>query len=459
MTMIRSREACHSDHLYGLICAALAAAGLVACGSGGGSNGANGAGGATSATAGGMSSAAGTGGVAANGGNQSAAGASSGGGSGASVGGTTQSGGATGSAGTTPASGGTPSTGGSTAAGGMDPGSTPDAGAVVSLSELPLMLADASCGALEQCLGTASARFFDGGSCKASLEPATVEGSASVFAALVAKSTLAYDPTKVPACLSNIRSSGCDYPERRLDALCPGVVVGKVAAGSACSVNAECGAAGYCKTTTCPGTCAPLVAKGGACSGDDDCADGLVCDATSKKCFVPGKKGDACSTAAPCGTTFVCDASAHCVDFGSIFAATAGQPCDPEGQVLCQPTLTCALVGIDAQQKGMWSCEKPPTAAACHVSLPEQCASGNFCELAGGLTGTCKAAPKESAPCVSRLPSDTTVAKDICGPNLTCWSDGVCHARAHLTEACTTNDDCFSGTCKGKVCVATSCAP
>jgi hypothetical protein len=334
-----------------------------------------------------------------------------------------------------------------------------DAGTEVTLDELPALLSDASCAALDQCLGAASKSFFDGASCKAILGPATAEGSASLFSALVAKGTLAYDPTKVSECLANIKSSGCDYPDRRLDALCPGMLVGKVAANGACSVNAECGASAYCKSTACPGTCSPLVAKGGACSGDDDCEDGLVCDTASKKCLAPGKKGAACSAAAPCDTTFVCDSTAHCVEFSSVFAGAEGQPCDPEGQALCASTLTCALVELDAQRKGVWKCEKPATSSSCHVALPEQCASGTYCELSGTLTGVCKPAPGKSAPCASRLPTDSTVAKDICAPSLTCWSDGACHARAHLTEACTANDDCVSGTCKAKVCVAAACTP
>jgi hypothetical protein len=91
--------------------------------------------------------------------------------------------------------------------------------------------------------------------------------------------------------------------------------------------------------------------------------------------------------------------------------------------------------------------------------LPEQCASGSYCELAGGLTGVCKTAPAASAACASRLPSDATVEKDICAPGLTCWADGTCHARAHLGQACTADENCYSGTCLAKKCVATPCAP
>jgi hypothetical protein len=57
------------------------------------------------------------------------------------------------------------------------------------------------------------------------------------------------------------------------------------------------------------------------------------------------------------------------------------------------------------------------------------------------------------------LPSDTTVAKDICASGLTCWSDGKCHPHAHLTEACTTDENCYSGTCREKVCKPSPCAP
>jgi hypothetical protein len=321
------------------------------------------------------------------------------------------------------------------------------------------MLADASCGALERCLGAASGSFFEGGNCKASLEPATAEGSASEFAAAESGGTLVYDPGQVSACLASIRASGCDYPDKRLAALCPGVLTGKVALGGACTVNAECGATAYCKSTACPGTCAPLVTKGAACAADDDCEDGLVCDDTAKKCITAGKQGDACSDSAPCSTAFVCDGTAHCVAFSGIFAAAEGKTCDPQGQALCQPNLTCALVSVSAQQKGVWSCEKPPTTGSCHVAIPEQCSAGKYCELGGGLTGTCKPAPAASAPCASRLPSDTTVAKDICATGLTCWSDGKCHPHAHLTEACTADENCYSGTCREKVCKPSPCAP
>jgi hypothetical protein len=445
------------DRSYGRILMTAALLAAAGCDSGGPKE-------AASAT--GSAPGTGTGGALPAGGTSSGGATNGGGGVGAMSGGAGSGGSATGgtigSAGLPQASGGAMNGGTSSTGGGADTGGTPtsnDAGSEVTLDEFALQLADASCGALERCLGAASASYFDGGSCQSSLEPATKEGSVSAFPAAVSKGTLVYDSTKVPECLTSIRNSGCDYPNRRLGALCPDVATGKVALGGACSVNAECGAAAYCKVSACPGVCTALVAKGVACAADDDCEDGLICDATAKKCLAAGKKGSACSESAPCGTAFVCDGSAHCVEFGSVFGATEGKVCDPQGQVLCQAPLTCALVGVDTQQKGVWKCEKPPTAAACHVALPEQCSPGSYCELSGGVTGVCKPAPMASAPCASRLPSDMTVAKDICAPGLACWADGACHARAHLGQPCSADENCYSGTCITKKCAATACAP
>ena len=265
---IRLPRVLRYDHSYGRILIAATLVGAVGCGSDS-PGGAAATGGAPTTSSGGAPSA----GATSSGGATSSNG--SGGGNamaGAKAGGGAANGGSKGSAGSPAATGGTAnggaaSGGSSSGTGGSNTGGTPvpaDAGAEVSLDELGVQLADASCGALEACLGAASTSFFDGASCQSGLEPATKEGSVSVFPAAVSKGTLAYDPTKVDECLASIRSSGCDYPNRRLGALCPGMVVGKVAIGGACSVNAECGASAYCKVATCPGLCTALVAKGQA---------------------------------------------------------------------------------------------------------------------------------------------------------------------------------------------------
>ncbi len=60
---------------------------------------------------------------------------------------------------------------------------------------------------------------------------------------------------------------------------------------------------------------------------------------------------------------------------------------------------------------------------------------------------------------MTRIPSDATVPKNVCGPGATCGTDTKCHGLAQNSEPCKANTDCESGACKSAVCVAAYCAP
>jgi len=437
------------------------AAVLGACSSSSGSNGGAAGSGGSSGT-GGVPSSSGGGSPIGSGGAPTQSGGSGGtsaSGTGGAIGGT---GGASSNTG---GSGGSLATGGTSSNGGGDSGVLGDAGPNGPTEpEFLAAFAAASCTALDQCLGPAQGTYFNGATCKDVLVPGTNEGPLSLVPAAVQQGAVNYDGTNVDACLAMVRKAGCGLLVHRFGTICPGVLVGTVAVGGDCAINSECVAGAYCKMgASCPGKCTKLGTTGTTCASSGDCADGLICG-TDKQCVAPGQAGAACGQPAdpPCAPALSCDAtSSKCVTFSSLFAAPLGATCDPSSRTLCVGGLVCGLTALNAITGApTWNCEKPVTGADCHLAIPEECPSGQYCELGTqGVSGTCKAAPGNSAACASHIPSDSTTAVDVCAPPLACGSDGTCHATAHDGSACAADGDCYSGACSSGKCVAARCTP
>jgi hypothetical protein len=200
----------------------------------------------------------------------------------------------------------------------------------------------------------------------------------------------------------------------------------------------------------------------GACARNDDCADGLICSSSTNTCVAPGKPDAACGGLldAACSPAYVCGSSRTCTPLSSSFSVSGGKACDPNSKSYCTADQTCALTAEDATTNvATWLCEARPSGTACHFSVPEQCPSGQFCQLGQDVDGTCTAAPQNGEACATRIPSDSTVPKNVCAPGATCGADGKCHSPGRNSAACKANADCYSGACKAAICVAAYCTP
>jgi hypothetical protein len=304
----------------------------------------------------------------------------------------------------------------------------------VSLTDLPPKLASAYCSALSGCYGPVASALTNGADCAPLLTERLREGLSPLEDA-VAQGTVLYDGTKVDACLTQLGKVSCELSATRLGTLCPGLIQGTKKAGDACTLDEECGAALFCdESRSCPGACTPLLSEGQSCSDNDACQNGLSCS------------NGACSK--PIAAQFV---------------AAEGEACnpDPARAEYCKSGLSCALTGISSGPSGAqvaFTCEKPPTDGSCHVGIPEECPSGQYCEgTTGSVTGTCKLLPTIGAPCARHFPNDTT-AQAVCPPNSVCDAGtSTCRAYAHLGEPCSADAECYSSRCKDGQCVAKKC--
>jgi hypothetical protein len=237
-----------------------------------------------------------------------------------------------------------------------------------------------------------------------------------------------YDGTKVAACIASIRSKGCAILSTRLGGLCSDVLRGTVAAGQACTFDAECTPGLFCKTTTCPGACTSFLAEGQACEDDDNCQDGLTCS-----------DQNVCQKAVALDVT-----------------GASGASCNPTTATFCQDGLFCAAVAIAAGAP-VFQCEAAPS-SGCHVAFPEECPAGQFCKLPpNALDGACTPTPKAGEPCGKYSQGDS---RFVCAAGTVCdVAAGNCVAFQDLGGSCTDDNQCYSGSCStAGACVASKCA-
>lgn len=302
------------------------------------------------------------------------------------------------------------------------------------ISDVPAQFAPAICDTASQCYGPILDFLLGGNSCTGLLTKQLQQSDFSLVEAAVAKGTVEYDGTKLPACLDAIRQKGCAILSTRLSGVCSDVLRGTIAAGQACTFDAECTPGLFCKTTTCPGVCTSFLAEATPCESDGNCQDGLSCGTPQG------------------GGTKVCK-KAVAVDL----SGKTGDTCDPTTAKLCQSGLACAGVS-NAAGRASFQCETPLTAPACHVAFPEECPSGQFCKLPpNSFDGTCAPVPKVGEPCGKYSPSDN---RPVCAPASVCdTASGNCVAFQDLAGACTADNQCYSKSCDtaGK-CVASKCA-
>lgn len=304
-------------------------------------------------------------------------------------------------------------------------------GGAVPLSEVPARIASAACEAASNCLGPLFTTLLHATSCEASLTVSIQQGDFSLAADAVTAGTVVYDSSKLPACVSAIRTSGCGFLGTRLGVLCADAFHGTKKAGTSCDFNGECATGLFCEMTQCPGVCTSLLSAGRPCTADDQCMSGLQCGAD------------------PSSST----GARICQPQGSISVTGAeGSACDPTTSQFCQTGLVCALTSLNP---GRFACEKPSTGTTCHVAFPEGCPSGQYCSITQtSAVGTCMTLPKVGSACAARYPND----KDPVCPLDSVCSGGTCKAYASLGSPCAADVECYSKVCKAGTCAATRCA-
>ena len=169
--------------------------------------------------------------------------------------------------------------------------------------------------------------------------------------ALTAQGTGA-TPTTVEACAQAYASYDCEsWMLNNPPAACI-PQVGKLDAGTACSVSGQCQST-YCAVPAgveC-GTCSPLPAVGDSCVGIG-CGRGLIC-ASNETCAQPVFDGGTCGSANPCAPTYDC-VSAAGTTTGTCEpqVGTLGSACDSRRQTgaSCEGIQNLACVGPRASQ-------------------------------------------------------------------------------------------------------------
>jgi hypothetical protein len=342
-------------------------------------------------------------------------------------------------------------------------GSGNDGDASTPLSELPDKLAATLCGILETCLGPSADLYLRGADCIQQSKRDVSNGEFALLERAVNAGSVQYDGTKVDGCLRALEASGCDVFVNRIVSVCEGVIVGSGGSGDDCTLDAECRSGHFCRTdASCPGTCSALLAAGQSCTDDDDCADGTICSDDTARCVRPAREGESCGGASgpPCVANLGCQgatetASGTCVALDDVYAASSGASCDFFMGQLCQAGQTCALLAVTGEQQFEMGCEPPVSGGACRIAVPEQCPTGQFCELpANSVEGTCTALPGDGAPCAGRSPTEDP---EFCAIDHVCLS-GTCRALQALGEACEDDAQCISGVCADGGCSPSRCA-
>ena len=122
-------------------------------------------------------------------------------------------------------------------------------------------------------------------------------GTFALMQQKITAGTIKYDGNKAQACFDALGSLTCDGLLQRDQPACLAALDGTVALGGDCDINEECAGSALCQSTTgtCPGKCMALLTAGTACSADGDCAAaGLQCSSETSLCVKPALVGENC---------------------------------------------------------------------------------------------------------------------------------------------------------------------
>ncbi len=332
------------------------------------------------------------------------------------------------------------------------------------VDEIPALYAEAYCSLLTSCMGPITAFYLNGEDCKTRLTKQIESGDFAEIPALVAAGKLAYDGSKVDACIAALKAGGCQQMMSRAPAACDAVFGGTGKIGDDCTVGASCGPGLACQEgAACPGKCAARGAAGAACTDDDGCESGLNCQ--SKKCTKPAALGAVCKGPSnpDCEPGLMCiggdekkQSPGVCKDAATTFSAPQGSPCDFTKGEFCAPGSFCALQSASQAGVSFQCIGALPSGAACKVALPDACPTGEFCDVdldANKFEGTCKKVPAVGEAC------GKGILRQTCPSYATCVA-GTCKAIQPNGGACTDGLECWSKLCKGGACAAgLACEP
>jgi hypothetical protein len=335
--------------------------------------------------------------------------------------------------------------------------SSTTAPSTVPIEDLGGEYGDTFCGILTDCYGDVLREALVGGTeaeCAARLTTSYEEGVLHLYEQAIADGTMSYDGTQVRPCIDALQALGCGVLDSRSPPECDEVLIGEVELGGPCSINEQCSGAAYCMNAmACPGTCQPRGGVGTTCSSDEACESPMKC--RSGSCVVPAGEG------APCGGTSGNDCAGGLICAGAMMGMTGTcrtpetvqsgalhGACNVLMTQLCQPGLSCVVASFTSM-----TCEMGDIAigTACHVAIPDACASGAYCAdtnaMMGDLDGTCTALPGVGMPC-AMVPFGQQCATDLHCEGDTCRET---HAEG---GSCTAPSECFSGMCTGGTCAA-----
>jgi hypothetical protein len=319
----------------------------------------------------------------------------------------------------------------------------------VSLDELPDAFAEAICGALLDCVGPSKLReLTEREDCESTVGAELRAKDFAYMDEAIAAGHVLYDPAQLPACSAGIRALGCDVLTRNFPDVCVEVLEGNIAIGGECAITAECEGTAFCtRGDRCPSTCQPLLDAGDECTDDGQCGDDLACLAgTCGALSVDGEpcagdSGKACALGLSCVGSTDTEAGT-CEPNADVQVRDAGEACTPGG-TLCKEGLSCVFDGGAG-----FHCEAAvESGEACHLGLPGQCPSDEYCDTTEITEpGTCRALPDAGEACV---------LGDLCLGGNTCVLDGstgTCQSIADNGEACDSDAACRSGHCASGEC-------
>ena len=339
--------------------------------------------------------------------------------------------------------------------GGIDAGSQLDAGGDDPPgAKVPALFARALCDALADCYGSATLRddVLGGRDCVALNENTLENGELRYLPASIAAGLVRFDADQLGDCMSDIRALGCAARASRLPASCKAALAGRVLIAGECTINLDCRGDAFCDKDAdgaCPGRCTTLQSEGFACNRNDDdqCKDGLVCFRGT--CEALRSVGLSCGEAEQpaCKPGLECvdllGDGLQCVAIASVYTTELGDACDPTDLLeRCQSGLVCESV---SSTEGV--CAKPVgRGASCKRAQPNQCPPGQYCDAAPGEAGSCVDAPGDGDACrASKTPA--------CADGHVCV-DGTCRTVRANGGTCSTDRECYSGTCMDDICEA-----
>lgn len=341
---------------------------------------------------------------------------------------------------------------------------------VLPIAQLPDELAQALCQAEHACNPFFFGIGFKTRDCKASISEQFKEASFTQIQVAIDANTVKYDSAKAVECISAVGSGSCGVLDNQLPAVCRAALVGTVATGGDCDIDAQCAGLSRCQImgSTCPGTCQARASAGIACTKDADCALGLTCSTATSHCTAPAVEDEPCQggSAAQCAAGLLCVGNddsqmraGSCKSLGSALGKQAGDPCNLPQDPWCADDLSCV---IEAISPASHKCHvTAPVGGKCGLSLPGECPAGQYCPLdfadlaQGRLSANCQDLPTEGEPCAPQFLFSRCTGELVCDET-TAKLTPTCVKRHTLGQSCSADDLCHSQHCVDQACVPES---